>query len=403
MTKRKPRADGLYRVGIYLGKVDGKPKYKYVYGATQKAAEEKADDVRARMKKGLDVAADKECFGVWADRWLRIKRADVGPSQHRSLKAHIKRLSPLSPIPISKVTAYDIQAIITDLAICNPSTGKPSAKKTLNDIRGTARQILQLALDNRVIEYNPAQAVKIPKSSPKSSRRALTKEEQGWIASTPHRMQAAAMIMMYAGLRRGELIPLLWSDINLEERTISITKSVDLTGGKAEIKFCAKSEASLRTVDIPRRLADYLGGLERSSGLVCPGPSGKLFTATSWNAAWEAYMFDLELLYGDSEKTKKDEYGDMNIKRERKNDIRFKGFSIEPITAHMLRHTFCTLLYFAGVDVLTAQQQMGHADAKTTLNIYTHLDAKHKRKQMDKLDDYLNEGNHMGRDSSQSL
>ena len=58
----------------------------------------------------------------------------------------------------------------------------------------------------------------------------------------------------------------------------------------------------------------------------------------------------------------------------------------------MLRHTFCTMLYFAGVDVLTAQQQMGHSDAKTTLGIYTHLDSIHKRKQMSKLDDYLENG-----------
>jgi integrase len=44
----------------------------------------------------------------------------------------------------------------------------------------------------------------------------------------------------------------------------------------------------------------------------------------------------------------------------------------------------------AGVDILTAKEQMGHADIRTTLEVYTHLDAIHKRKAMNKLDDYLN-------------
>ena len=63
--------------------------------------------------------------------------------------------------------------------------------------------------------------------------------------------------------------------------------------------------------------------------------------------------------------------------------------TIPPITMHWLRHTFCTLLYLAGVDVVQACAQMGHADVSTTLRIYIHLDAIHKRKSVDKLDAYL--------------
>ena len=47
------------------------------------------------------------------------------------------------------------------------------------------------------------------------------------------------------------------------------------------------------------------------------------------------------------------------------------------------------MLYLAGVDVLTAKEQLGHSDIKTTLSIYTHLDQIYKRKSMKKLDDYL--------------
>ena len=49
----------------------------------------------------------------------------------------------------------------------------------------------------------------------------------------------------------------------------------------------------------------------------------------------------------------------------------------------------------SGVDVLTAKEQLGHSDIKTTLEIYTHLDQKFKRRSMNKLDNYLNSASHM--------
>lgn len=49
----------------------------------------------------------------------------------------------------------------------------------------------------------------------------------------------------------------------------------------------------------------------------------------------------------------------------------------------------------SGVDVLTAKEQLGHSDIKTTLEIYTHLDQKFKRRSMNKLDNYLNNASHM--------
>jgi len=380
MEKRKPRADGIYRIGIYLGKVNGKPKYKYVYDADPKVAERKADDIRVRMKKGLDVTAERETFGAWVDRWLTIKRSEVGPSQYRCCKGFARHFDPLYHVPISKISAFDVQEIISQLATINPHTGKPTAKRTLKCIKSTASQVIQLAIDNRVIDYNPVQAVKIPKSASEDVRRALSEEEQKWIINTPHRMQTAAMIMMLAGLRRGELVPLLWDDIDLQARTITVNKSTDMSHGKTIIKSGAKTKAGARTIDIPKKLVRYLQGLSNRDGLVCPGMSGHVYTSAYWRSSWDSYVLHLDMMHGE------------NKERKSRFDPRFKGVSIERITPHMLRHTFCTMLYFAGVDVLTAQQQMGHSDAKTTLGIYTHLDSTHKRRQMSKLDEYLENG-----------
>ncbi|MEE1089819.1 MAG: tyrosine-type recombinase/integrase, partial [Paludibacteraceae bacterium] len=54
--------------------------------------------------------------------------------------------------------------------------------------------------------------------------------------------------------------------------------------------------------------------------------------------------------------------------------------------------TFCTIMYEAGIDALTAKEQLGHSDIKTTLSIYTHLSAQHKETQVDKLDAFLKGG-----------
>ena len=47
--------------------------------------------------------------------------------------------------------------------------------------------------------------------------------------------------------------------------------------------------------------------------------------------------------------------------------------TIPNITLHWIRHAFCTILYLAGVDVVQASAQMGHADVSTTLKIYTYM------------------------------
>ncbi len=252
----------------------------------------------------------------------------------------------------------------------------------------TASQIFALAIDSRVLDYNPALSVRVPQRAPQSHRRALTSEEQQWIVEMSHRAQRAAMIMMYAGLRRGELIPLTWNDIDLKAKTISINKAVEMIKCKPVPKDMTKTPAGIRTIDIPQRLVDFLKTQTKDNILVCPAVAGNMFTESSWAAMWESYMIDLNFKYGNCI----DKTGKRATSKFNSNGI---VKTIPLITAHWLRHTFATLLYISGVDVLTAKDQLGHEDVKTTLQIYTHLDKTYKRKSMSKLDDYLNNASQM--------
>lgn len=384
--KNKARDDGRLQSKVYIGTKNGKKQYKYVYATNTKELEQKVQELKTKLNKGLDLTADRDTFSYWGEKWLKLKKIEVSAGRYVTYCARYKNLEPLYSMNISKIKATDIQDIIIDCAT-EPSerTGKPYAKKTLIEIRNTASQIIKLAIQNRVLDYDCAEAVKIPKSAESSTRRALTEEEQSWITDTPHRAQTGAMIMMYAGLRRGELLALTWQDVDLENGTISVTKSVELIKGLPHIKQGGKTDAATRTVYIPRKLIDYLQSTPHNPlGLVCSTVKGTPMTDTAWRRLWESYLTDLNIKYGDWASCIQ-----TGGKRPAKHSPVEKPFLIPRITPHWLRHTFITMLYMAGVDVLTAKEQAGHADISTTMSIYTHLDEKYKRKSISKLDEYL--------------
>lgn len=387
MPRRKnaTRKDGRISVQVYIGRDEsGKRKYKTAYGYTQSQADAKAQEIKIALGKGLDVMAASETFEDWAEHWIKIKSTEVADSQknvYKSVIEHVKRY--IGKFPITKIRTADIQEIILAYAEENPNTKKPASKKMLETIKGTISQVYELAIQNRVTDFNPATYVKIPNMYKPMQRRALTAGEQQWIIDSDdsHNAKRAAMIMMYSGLRRGELIPLTWSDIDLENGTIDVNKSAVARNNKFTIKPGGKTDASTRTIDIPDRLTEYLKGEKVSSIYVCVNANGKMHTPSSWKKMWESYLADLNIKYGD--------FSPFEKKPKSKFDPSGVPFVIPRITGHWLRHTFATMLYLAGVDVLTAKSQLGHRDIKTTLGIYTHLDSMHKRKSMSKLNEYL--------------
>ena len=138
-----------------------------------------------------------------------------------------------------------------------------------------------------------------------------------------------------------------------------------------------------RIVSVPQILIDYLKTLPHDSVFVLTTRKGTMMTEDAWKRLYQSYMSDLNLHYG-----LRDEISKYAPKQ--------KPMVITPFTPHELRHTFCTILFDAGVDVLTAQEQMGHSDPKITMDIYTHLSQKHMDRQIDKLNLFLQNGSQWG-------
>lgn len=380
MARTKKRSDGRLQSKIYLGMdAEGKKKYKYVYAATQKELQAKVDEVKLKIGKGIDISSEKDTFKTWGDRWLKKKSSSVSENWYVATEINYRKLEPIFNVSVCDLRCADLEDILVDLQHNGYSN------RVLQAVKQIAVGIMKECVKNRVIEYNPFTDAEMPKAKPSSEepRRALTAAEQQWIVDTPHRAQTAAMIMMYSGLRRGELIPLTWPDIDLENRTISVNKSVQMIKGHPCIRKSGKSDAAMRTVSIPQRLADYLRQQPKDSLLVVHMLNGKMYTSNAWRSLWDSYMKELNFKYGDF----------LNRDSLKKNTA---PIVIPPFTAHWLRHTFITLMYMSGVDVLTASKQAGHSDIKITMEIYTHLDSEFEKKSIDKLDKYLAEGCQMG-------
>jgi len=141
MPKKKnaARKDGRIAVQVYLGLDENKKrKYKTVYGATQKEAEAKALQLKLSMRKGLDIAAERDTFGDWAERWIGIKATEVSRSQAANYNSTVKHINDgIKNMPIKKVKPIDLQEIIKALAKRNPNTKKPDSKRLLTEAKNT--------------------------------------------------------------------------------------------------------------------------------------------------------------------------------------------------------------------------------------------------------------------------
>ena len=383
MARAKKRADGRYCAQIYLGRdAEGKKRYKSVYAKSPAELREKEAAVRLQLGRGLDVLSQRDSFAAWADDWLRLKeKENITVRQMDNYRRAVKLWEDeLHGYEIGEVRADDIEGVLIALS------DKGLSQRTINLYRSTIAQIMRRAV-GRVIATNPADQVELSAVGRREEqRRALTAEEQRWIWDTPHRAQPVAVIMMLSGLRRGELAALTWNDVDLDGRTITVNKVIEYdSNGAPSLRHVTKSAAGMRTVDIPQRLADYMQGMPRDNFLVIPSARGGVMTESAWAKLWRSYMRELNRKYGTRTPA------DLARLQSGKPGPKALDMTIPNITMHWLRHTFCTLLYLAGVDVIQACAQMGHADVSTTLRIYTHLDAVHKRKSVSKLDTYLAE------------
>ena len=373
MARHKKEKNGLYRKNLVVGKkADGSSIRKSVYGKTIKELEQKIVEVTQQLNHGIQVWESTMTFRELANIWYEQYNLEAGENWKYSQGNMIKKylVPPLGEMRIKDLRQLHLQTIITTLSKNGLST---SYMKKLKQI---ATQIMQVAVGSDLIMRNPFSDVKVPKKDP-FIRRPLTDNEVALITDNwrGHNLGPMAMIMLYAGLRRGEAIALEWSDIDLEKKVIHVTKAASVVKNVTCIKK-PKSDAGIRDIPIPKVLRNMLMEIRKPSGYVCTNTSGEVLTESSYKRQWDSFRNYLNVCAGGQKGTGR------YVPR---------ITVIENITAHMLRHTYASMLFDANVDVKSAQRFLGHADIEVTLEIYTHLSEMKEEKSIEALDSHLDE------------
>lgn len=382
MAKIKKREDGRYEKKITVGRnKDGSLNRKTVYAKTQKELDQKCAEILHQVSLGTLSADEHAVFGELAETWVEDFKPGISDKMRLRYKSVLHtQLAPLHKMKIKELKPMHLQQII------NKMVDAGYAQKSMLTVKQTATQILDLAVQNDIVFRNVFAKVKVPHVEP-AERLPITDEQRKLILATwqGHRMGLPTLLMLYCGLRRGEMLALLWSDIDLTAGTLSVNKAADMPTNASSVKK-PKTKAGIRNVPIPDiiRPAVLQARANADSLYVCPAvQTGGMMSAQAYDMAWKSYMHYLNLCAGGRDK----------IRTKNKNgEVQFLPAvqAMESFTAHQLRHAYATTLYDAGVDVKTAQKLLGHSDFSVTMKIYTHLSSQKEQQGIENLNAFLN-------------
>lgn len=392
--KRKPRGmrpDGRIQVSYTDGKKpDGSPNRIFFYGHTRAEAEAARDQYKEFKKAGLKYEDRKITVNEWIDKWevmYNVDMEDYGP--------YIKRLR-------KAIGPFELRGIREGQLVDALKAFSGKSKSGATKYRMIIKQVFHRAYRNHLILDDPAQDLDLPDDLTDGSHRALERWEIDCIMDHWREYPAGrwAMVMLFCGLRRGEMIALDWSRVDMVARTMTVDSAVSFKGRTRRVKD-TKSEAGMRVLPIAGPLFDMLNEtpVALRSGPVCLSASGKSITEDTVRKNWKTYCKAMtnvlngrEAIHpGKRQKAKnpsKDVQGPCNGPLCEAGD----GPEAETVFScdmHDLRHTYATMLFEAGIDVKDAQYYLGHADLRMTIELYTHLTEERKKETLSKVSDYL--------------
>ncbi|WP_404293127.1 site-specific integrase [Cytobacillus kochii] len=287
--------------------------------------------------------------------WWDIHSKTIKPStKYSKLSKFDKHILPrFGKLKIKEITKGYCQKVINEIA---------DEINSVNDIRIQANLVFKYAVKMDYILKNPMEYVTIPKKeetflAAKEERNYWTKNEVKEFLKLAKKHMSMQYFMMfylliYTGMRKGELVALTWDDIDLKEQTININKTMFFEKGK-EIVQTAKKYASNRAIDIDSHTTKLL---------------------TSWKVKQK------ELLLADGINKKPSHIllrGDLRpIRLAYPNELLnnfITIYDLHSITIHGLRHTHASMLFEAGASIKEVQARLGHKDIQTTMNVYTHV------------------------------
>jgi integrase len=343
------RKDGLWEAR-YTIQTDSGPKRHSVYGKTRKEAADKLTEAQANRDKGLIFDAGAMTVGKYLNDWLADSVKDSVRKytyvRYESIvRVHLSptlgniRLKSLTPAHVRKLYRQKLEAGLSP--------------RSVQYIHTTLKKALKAAVLDGLIPRNVCDAVKPPQVrrdevvpfTPEQVKVLLT-------AASDDRLEALFIVAIHTGLRQGELLGLKWTDVDLDDRKLTVQRSLAIDGTFNP----PKRKSSRRTVKLTRPAANALrrhrikqneerlqaGAQWTDLGLVFPNNIGKPMDANN--------------LYH----------------RDWKRLLRCAGLP-DTFTFHTCRHTFATTLLQQNVNPKIVQHQLGHATFSQTMDTYSHV------------------------------
>lgn len=341
---------------------DGKQKWESGF-RTKEAARTRLHDALGSIRKNTYVERSDMMFRTFSEKWMEDSKPTLKPRTWISYRSALKNwvYPTIGERPISDLRRSDISGLLYGI-LRDPDI----SRKFVRNVHALVHRVFEYALENEVVAANPAHRIKLPEPSLEYSATA----SEGRIVPTPEEVvktfeklpshfQALLLVGAITGARRAELIGLQWEDVDFERHALHIRRSlqrvpkkildsnefrgVERIGNTGLAIVSLKSKRAYRRVDLEPKTEKVLRSLRAMQRSESP------------------FVFQTEL-GGPIDPDSVD-----GVLKDAQDRAEVRHFGL-----HGLRHLYATLLHEHGATVKFAQERLGHANASTTLNVYTH-------------------------------
>ena len=373
----------------------GKQIRKSFTGASMKEVREKMQAAAVAVQDGDFFEPSKITLGGWFDLWFKDYCGDkkyLTVKQYKSMtETHIRPA--LGAVKLSKLTPPQIQSFYNELQRSgrtvkekDKETGmtitrqEPLSTKTIKNIHGIMSKALSTAVDVGYIKSNPAERVTLPRVEKKEIHPLTDEQIKAFMkACTGHDYERVYKLILFTGLREGEALGLTWDCVDFEAGTIKIVKQLqkrpERDGGYT---FAPLKNDKARTITAAPFVMKILEEQEKAqlcqrlrAGEVWQGwqsleerKTGLVFTRDSGR------HLDCTMLYKAYKKLA-------------------EQIGAPESRVHDLRHTYAVLALQNGDPIKTVQDNLGHATAAFTLDVYGHVSEKMKEDSAARMQAYI--------------